>query len=94
MWNGSAEKSIGTARLKVTNQKKRSKHSVTFDIVIWNHKLVLGLDDILKMDLITVNLENFERILSVKTKGVQLSTKGDYVAAYPDIFDDTACGYP
>ena len=40
------------------------------------------------MGLITVNLENFERVLSVKTKGVQLSTKGDYVAAYPDVFHD------
>ena len=86
MWNGSTETSVGTAKLKVVNPRKKTKCSVTFDVVKGKHKPVLGLGDILKMNLIDINFDNFERVLKVTTKPM---AKKDYLDKYPEVFADT-----
>ncbi|MDY6787809.1 MAG: retroviral-like aspartic protease family protein, partial [candidate division WOR-3 bacterium] len=87
MWNGSSEMSVGTAKLTVVNPKKNSKHTVTFDVVKGKHKPVLGLTDVLKMNLVSVNLNNFERVLNVKPVA-EVRNKATFLKKYPNAFAD------
>ena len=64
MWNGTTETSYGTAKLRLTNPVTHEHHHVLFNLVRGDHKPILGLQDVLRMNLITINLDNFERVLA------------------------------
>ena len=65
MWNGASVQSCGTTRLLVANPVGYTRHKVKFHVVSGNHKPLLGLTDVLKMNLVTVNLDIFERVLAI-----------------------------
>ena len=56
-----------------------------------DHKPVLGVKDILKMDLISVNIDNFERVLNVRSAESRQTPEmmADLISRYPEVFADT-----
>lgn len=87
MWNGSSETSAGTVTLKVTNPATKKRHRVLFDLVTGNHKPILGINDVLRMNLVTINIHNFERVLALKTQPKQ-TTKHEILQQYESVFAD------
>ena len=87
MWNGTSKKSCGTANLLVTNPATNKKHRINFDLVAGNHKPILGVVDVLRLNLVHINLDNFERVLAVNHKPKQ-TTKGEILKQYEAVFSD------
>ena len=87
MWNGTSGKSCGTANLLVTNPATNRKQGINFDLVAGNHKPILGVVDELRLNLVHINLDNFERVLAVNHKPKQI-TKGEILKQYEAVFSD------
>ena len=62
VWNGTAKKSCGTEHLLVTNPATGRRHKVEFDMRDGHHKPSLGVTDVLRLNLVTINLSNFDRV--------------------------------
>ena len=87
MWNGSSETSCGTAKLPVTNPVTNKRYHVHFDLVAGNHKPILGISDVLRLNLITINMDNFERVLALSSQPKQ-TTKPEILKRYESVFAD------
>ena len=87
MWNGTSERSCGTASLPVINPATNKRHKIRFDVVSGDHRPVLGLADVLRLDLMKINLDNFDRVLSVKQS--KQTTKNAILEHYANVFADT-----
>ena len=59
MWNKSTANFLGEAQLKVINPLTNKEYNVTFVIVPDEFECLLGLQTAQKMNLITINSENF-----------------------------------
>ena len=86
MWNGTSERSCGTAFLPVSNPATNKRYKIRFDVVSGDYGPVLGLADVLRLDLMKVNLDNIDRVLSVKQS--KQTTKSGILEQYPDVFAD------
>ena len=86
MWKESSEKSLGTVKRSVTNPKIKSKNFVIFEVVRGDHKPVLGVKDVLKMNLISVNIDNFKRVLNVRSAESRqtLEMMADLISRHPE----------
>ena len=62
MWNGSRIDPVGECSLKVTNKKTRTTYPVKFIVVSQNFKPLLGLTECVKMGLVSINEEKFNRV--------------------------------
>jgi len=87
MWNGTSERTCGTATLPVTNPATDRRHKIRFDVVPGGHRPVLGLTDVLRLDLVTINLDNVDRVLAIKPS--KQTTKEDIIEKFADVFSDT-----
>ena len=87
MWSGTSEKPCGTANLLVTNPATNKKHRINFDLVAGKHKPILGVVDVLHLNLVHINLDNFERVLAVNHKPKQ-TAKGEILKQYEAVFSD------
>ena len=85
MWNGTSETSRGTAKLSVINPATNKRHYMLFDFVAGNHNPIIGLNGVLRMELITSNLENFEGVLALRTKKI---TKSEILPRHKSVFAD------
>ena len=86
MWNGIIEIFCKTAELPLTNPATHTHHHVLFDLVRGDHKPILRLQDILRMNLVTINLDNFKRVLAISTQPKQ-ATK-EITKQYESVFAD------
>ena len=88
MWNGAPVESRGTTKLPVTNPVGHAQHKVNFHAVAGNHKPLLGLTVVLRMNLVTVNLDNFKRVLAITSKPKRTTTT-DFLRQYETVFSDS-----
>ena len=51
-----------------------------------NHKPILGVTDVLRLNLVTINLSNFDRVLTISQP--QQTTKADILRRYTHVFAD------
>ena len=59
MWNKSALKPLGQAKLKVANPQNNMEHEISFMVVPNAYTCLLGLKTIKELGLITVNEDKF-----------------------------------
>ena len=66
MWNGSPQRSLGQATIKLYNPKTRSQYDAVFDIVSEQCIPMLGVHTSQSMGLVTINEDILERVATVK----------------------------
>ena len=66
MWNGSLQKSLGTATVEVYNPRHKQMHRINFDIVSDRLTPILGAEAVQSMGLITVHADRYDSIAAVK----------------------------
>ncbi len=76
MWNDTSLTPIGTTRASVRNPANNKKYSVEFVVVEEDFMPLLGLKAVTHMQLVTLNEENLERVLSISVAD-----------RYADVFD-------
>ena len=83
MWNGSEQRSLGRAPIKLYNPKQKRVFVLNFDIVPDKLTPILGSAAAQAMDLVTIHDENFERVAAVLPEP---PSREEYVEKYPDVF--------
>ena len=66
MWNGSPQRSLGQATIKLYNPKTRCQYDAVFDIVSEQRIPMLGVHTSQSMGLVTINEDILERVATVK----------------------------
>ena len=84
VWNGTSERSCGTASLPVSNSATNKRCKIRFDVVSGDYRPVLGLAGVLRLDLMEISLDNIGRVLSVKQS--KQTTKNAILEQYPHVF--------
>ena len=83
MWNGTVQRSAGSAVIRVYNPKTKQSHDLKFDIVSERLTPILGNTAVQSMGLITMETGLYESVAAVTTPKV----KEGYMRAYPQVFD-------
>ena len=82
MWNGSTIKALGKCKVKTTNPKSGKTYNVHYVVVDQLFTPLLSRNAAEKMELITLNYDNFEAI------NAQSSSGEDFLKKQPAVFDD------
>ena len=67
MYNGSIIISLGSANIWLYNPTMKTKYVVKFDIVKEDLKPILGIEEVIKLKLINIDIDNFESVMVMST---------------------------
>jgi hypothetical protein len=94
MWNGTKLKPLGESRVRIINSRNGDKFAVNFVIVEGKLQPLLGATAIQKMNLITVNKEQFVAVAPVTPEATPVTGDCDVIQEFNDVFKDELGSLP